>query len=160
MPNDTKDGQTKQKKGTWDSANMHKAVEKVLNNEMSARLRDKNFLEEKDGEKKTKVSGKGVTAKGKNLISGRDVSKKTKKLPTKIYVLPKDQLKKRQFALCVLNPTKKTGYSVETVRFGFMRLVQIYRSYPISTFVITVLSKLYPSYWPVLEANFLQSDFF
>ncbi|CAH1987730.1 unnamed protein product [Acanthoscelides obtectus] len=31
------DGQTTQKKGTWDPANMHKAVEKVLNHKISAR---------------------------------------------------------------------------------------------------------------------------
>lgn len=37
MPGDENDGERKKKKGTWDPANMHKAVEKVLSNKMSAR---------------------------------------------------------------------------------------------------------------------------
>lgn len=37
MPGDSSDGGRKKKKGDWDPANMHKAVQTVLSNEMSAR---------------------------------------------------------------------------------------------------------------------------
>lgn len=37
MPGNNSDGETKKKKGDWDPASMHKAVQKVLSNEISAR---------------------------------------------------------------------------------------------------------------------------
>lgn len=37
MSSKTDDGQKRQKKGAWDPADMHKPLEKVLNNEMSPR---------------------------------------------------------------------------------------------------------------------------
>lgn len=37
MPGDENDNGTKQKKGTWNPANTHEAVERVLSNEMSTR---------------------------------------------------------------------------------------------------------------------------
>lgn len=87
-----------------------------------------------EGEDKDKLLARKERACFQEKMLARRLRKNQKK--TKVPLI--GQLRKRQFALCALNHTTRTGYNVETAGYGFMRLVQTSRSCQINMSVIFV----------------------
>ncbi|KAK9686894.1 hypothetical protein QE152_g36856 [Popillia japonica] len=119
--------------------------------------------------------------KGKSLVSGRDVSKKTKKDKNENLIPPCRPIEEETICPLYLDSHEEDWiqcgkckawvyeacanisklshqYFCESARRGSTKLVRIYQSYHISIFAIIVYYKWSYICWLVLEANSLETD--